>query len=155
MRRRYALVGIVTFALLASSCVYVLDRWLEDPWAHQGAAIFRFFNEREDDEIWIVGLKLGDEIHLTEETAGAGFRVSTRSQRGNIDVASISAPAGRRMAEVLYRATSSEELGVFRFDVDLIAQSQCDVRVVFTANAVRVGECENHREATYGGIWPH
>ncbi|WP_431305123.1 hypothetical protein [Sediminicoccus sp. BL-A-41-H5] len=141
-------------ALAARPAWEILAILLHDPLSDHGAAVFSFVNERPDD-VRVVGLRLGGDVRLDEGTSGRGFTMPGPAGRGTMSPAMLSERQGRQTAEIQYRLGDSEQVSVFRFDVELIAQSQCDVITRFDADGPRVNGCHNHRPASYGGTWRH
>ena len=67
----------------------------------------------------------------------------------------MSAPEGRQQGEIRYRVGLNEEAKTFLFDVEIVAQSQCDVVLRFGEQGSRASACTDHRPASYGGTWRH
>ncbi|MBY0337831.1 MAG: hypothetical protein K2X11_14535 [Acetobacteraceae bacterium] len=127
---------------------------LVDDLAHKGAAVMQFRSDLEE-EVRIVGSRLGDAVRLDPETSGEGPTIPSPTQRGRLVGAMLSAPAGRQPVEVRYRLGAGAEIHALRFDVDLVAQGQCSVFVRFTEAGPTFSECRNHRPGSHGGTWPH
>jgi hypothetical protein len=151
------LIGLCVAALLAiaarpawDTLVFIFD----DPLSDHGAAVFSFTGERPD-EVRIVAFRLGGNVRLSEEVSGRSYTIPGPSDRGTMSGATMSAREGRQQAEIHYRVGQSAEAKVFQFDVELIAQSQCDVAVRFGEEGPRASACTNHRPASYGGTWRH
>lgn len=44
---------------------------------------------------------------------------------------------------------------IFRFEVELVDQSECTVIIRFNAVGPEASDCTNHRPGTYGCTWAH
>jgi len=127
---------------------------IEDPLSHQGATLVSFMNERGDD-VSILAFKLGDTEGMSEDKSEKGHRISPFSPSHKNLLLLLSAPSGRQPAEFRYRVGDSPEIRTYRFELDLIPQSQCDTVIQFDQNGPRASACQNHRPASYGGTWRH
>ena len=151
---------LICFCVAAILAVAARPAWdtlvfiFEDPLSDHGAAVFSFIGE-QPDEVRIVALRLGENVRLSEEVSGRSYTIPGPSDRGTMSGATMSAREGRQHAEIRYRVGHSAETNVFQFDVELIAQNQCDVVVRFGAEGPRASACTNHRPASYGGTWRH
>jgi len=151
------LIGLCVAGLLAIAARPAWDILVfifEDPLSDHGAAVFSFIGERPD-EVRIVAFRLGENARLSEEASDRSYTIPSPSNRGTMSGATMSAREGRQQAEIRYRVGHGAETKVFQFDVDLIAQSQCDVVVRFGDEGPRASACTNHRPASYGGTWRH
>lgn len=151
------LIGLCVAAILAA---VVRPAWetlvfvFEDPLSNQGAAVVSVITDRPE-RVWIVAVSLGATVRLAQSTSGRGYSASGPSQRGTMSPIMVSAYAGRQRAEIRYRVGDSEDVELFHFEIELVAQSQCDVIVQFAENGPHASACGNHRPASYGGTWRH
>ncbi|MGK7870914.1 hypothetical protein [Falsiroseomonas sp. E2-1-a20] len=151
------LIGLCVAGILAMAARPAWDILVsifEDSLSDHGAAVFSFFGERPD-EVRIVAFRLGENVRLSEEASGRSYTIPSASDRGTMSGATMSAREGRQQAEIRYRVGQSAEAKVFQFDVEFIAQSQCDVAARFGEEGPRASACTNHRPASYGGTWRH
>ncbi len=158
--RRYVLWFV---GLCIAACVAIAGRtaWEEvvalfdDPLADHGAAYIALVNDRPED-VWIMAYDLGRyRRSLTGNTDGRGYRIGAPSQPGTIRGELMSAPEGRRNAEISYRIGIEDEVRSYRFNVDIVAGHQCRVVIAFRAEGPRASACTNPLPGTYGGTWLH
>jgi hypothetical protein len=146
--------AVAILAPLARPAWDILTFIFVDPYSDHGAVGFSFLNDRPE-EVRIVALRLAENFRFTEDTSGGGYTVDRPSRQGTMSSAMMSALAGRQPAEIRYRIGDAEEVEVFRFDVDLVEQSRCSVRVRFGEGGPSASACTNHHPGTYGGTWRH
>jgi hypothetical protein len=142
---RLALEAIIAVALVAV---------IEDPYPDHGGAIVSFVSERPE-EVRVFSFEVEASNTPGLRDTGHGYTVTGPSGRGTKSPQVVSAPEGRRSAVVRYRIGDAGETEIFAFDIQLVALSQCDVRVVFAEDGPRASPCVNHRPASYGGTWRH
>ena len=148
-------LGIAAFfAAIARPSWDILVAIFEDPLEDHGAAYIALISDRPED-VWVVAYNVGRRRSLIEETQGWGYRIGTPLERGTIGGQVMSAPEGRRQAEISYRIGGEDEVRNFRFDVDIVAGHQCRVVVAFRAEGPRASACTNPMPGTYGGTWLH
>ena len=161
-RWRRSLVGPGVAAALAA---YARPAWdilvfvFEKPLSDHGTVSFAFASDHPE-EVRIVALRLEQKLHESGEmpersNAVPGPAGPAPYAPGSLTRARFTVMAGRQRAELLYRNGDDDVIGGYAFDVDVIAQHECTVRVNFGADGVRASSCGNPRPGSYGGTWPH
>jgi hypothetical protein len=150
----------VGLAALAALCAVARPLWqglvfvLEDPFPGHGAVVVSFISERPD-EVRVLPISDGKPLEPRERSSGRSYTVTGPRGRGTKSAEIVSAPAGRHEVVLRYWVGAAAEPETFVFDIQLIAQSQCDVLVVFGEQGPRASACTNPRPASYGGTWRH
>lgn len=149
-------LGIAAFiAAIARPSWDILVSIFEDPLADHGTAYIALVNDRPED-VWIMAYELGRyRRSLAGYTDGRGYRIGEPSQAGTMRGELMSAPEGRRHAEINYRIGTEDEVRSFRFEVDIVAGYSCRMVVAFRAEGPRASACTNPMPGTYGGTWLH
>ena len=83
------------------------------------------------------------------EEAGVAYRVHSPAGRGTMGSRRMSGPEGRRRAQIRYRHGLDRDVQTFRFDVDIVGQSQCQVVVEFGQDGPRANPCTHPVPARY------
>ena len=125
-----------------------------DPGLDDGAVVVSMLAERPD-AIRIVAIGFEGTTHSIQDASGKGFLVSSPTRRGAMSPVMLSTQAGWQVAEIRYRVADDDDVKHFRFDVELVAQSQCDVLVRFRDDGPHASACANHRPGAYGGTLRH
>ena len=158
MKRSRLLLFAVCIALMPAVMWLAPWRFLPtlftDPVLDSGAAVVSMLAERPD-AIRIVAIGFEGAAHPIQDVSGKGFLVASLTRRGAMSPVMLSTQAGWQVAEIRYRIADDEDVKHFRFDVELVAQSQCDVIVRFREDGPHASACANHRPGTYGGTLRH
>jgi hypothetical protein len=165
------LIGLGAVAILAPLAhpaweflaFIIEDRRLDRELSNHGAVGFSFLNDRPE-EVRIVALRLAESSRFTEDKSGGGYTVARPSRRDPppgaaprivISAATMSTLAGRQPAEIRYRIGDEEEVRVFRFEVDLVAQHRCRLMVRFGESGPSASVCTYYHSGSHGGTQLH
>jgi hypothetical protein len=149
-----ALAGVALLSAVARPLWDILVFAFEEPFPDHGGAVVFFINE-SPEEVRLLSFRLGEREELGEARSGDGYAVTGPNGRGSRTVFLVSALAGQQQAVVRYRMGPAEQAATFAFHLELVALSQCDVRVWFSADGPRASPCVDPRPAAYGGTWQH